>query len=416
MKKILIINNQPMEALNNSGITIKSIFISYPKEKLFEISLANNSLGSKSLTKRSYVLSKKYHPVYYLMKTNTFDYANSYVKKINQEKPKQTLIKSKIKKILISYFDYSILIPPVEIISSIDEFKPEYIYTLSASIISLKLAVFFAKRYNIKIVPHFMDNWIDTLYLDSKLQFFCRRKLVSLVKEMYNYVDTGLVISEKMAIEYTQRFKKKHYSLMNTVEKCADFDDTDIIDKNNYKIIYAGGLHLNRWKTVLNICNILDNINDNTNFHFTLDIYTSSENRNLYEHLFSDTCAVFHGFVQQEQLMKVYYDADYLLHIESFDKSVQEFIRLSLSTKIPEYMSTGKNIILCAPRNTAIFQYINDNKVGFAFDSLDIDWRDFFETVSNIGKRIEYSKNAIKLVKEKHSELYKDKILEKVFK
>lgn len=416
MKKILIINNQPMDALNNSGITIKSIFNNYPKEKLFEISLANSSIGSKSLKERSYVLSKKYHPCYYLMNLNTFEHVNTYTKKTGQQNSRQSIIKSKIKKILISYFDYSLLFPPFEIIAALDDFKPDYIYTLSGSIISLKTATYFAKRYDIKIVPHFMDNWIDTLYKDSKLQFLCRKKLLKLVENMYKYVDNGLVISEKMAREYTQRFKKNHYPLMHTIEKHIDFNDKDIVEKNHYKIVYAGGLHLNRWSTVLKICNVLDCINENTNLSFSLDIYTSAENRNLYEYLFDNTCAMFHDFVQPEQLLEIYYNSDYLLHIESFDQNVQEFIRLSLSTKIPEYMSTGKNIILCAPKDTAVFQYIDNNKVGFAFDSGEVNWKQFLNTIIDIDKRKEYSKNAIKLAKEKHSEVYKNSILEKVFK
>ena len=49
-----------------------------------------------------------------------------------------------------------------------------------------------------------------------------------------------------------------------------------------------------------------------------------------------------------------------LVHVESFDNKSRQLTKLSISTKIPEYLATGKPIIAIGPREVASLEYLKD--------------------------------------------------------
>jgi glycosyltransferase involved in cell wall biosynthesis len=53
-----------------------------------------------------------------------------------------------------------------------------------------------------------------------------------------------------------------------------------------------------------------------------------------------------------------------LLHVEAFDDTVRAYTRLSLSTKIPQYMSSGRPILAYGPGELASCRYIADCDCG----------------------------------------------------
>jgi hypothetical protein len=54
--------------------------------------------------------------------------------------------------------------------------------------------------------------------------------------------------------------------------------------------------------------------------------------------------------------------ADVLVHVESFDYSSRRSTVLSMSTKIPEYLSSGGCIMAIGPKDIASIRYLKETK------------------------------------------------------
>jgi hypothetical protein len=63
--------------------------------------------------------------------------------------------------------------------------------------------------------------------------------------------------------------------------------------------------------------------------------------------------------------------ADALVHVESFDAVFRRWTRLSLSTKIPQYLMAGKCIFAYGPAEAASMQYLSAAKVGVTVSEED---------------------------------------------
>ena len=67
--------------------------------------------------------------------------------------------------------------------------------------------------------------------------------------------------------------------------------------------------------------------------------------------------------------MKKNNEADILLHVESFNEKMKKYTRLSISTKIPEYLASKRLIIAIGPVDIASIEYLKDNKAALILDN-----------------------------------------------
>ncbi len=295
-----------------------------------------------------------------------------------------------------------------DITSDVDEFirsfKPNLIYTLLGSVSSIKLCEKLSIKYNLKVIPHFMDDWISTLYTGSALLVFHRMYATYILNRLLKKVPFGFVISEKMANEYHRRYKCSFFPLMNCVK------ETGVCIKacqegRKTVIIYAGGLHLNRVSSLLYLCKQMACMSTDD---FVFYIYTSDSDWNKYRHeLSAFKFVVYGGFLPQNKMLDVLSQSDILVHLESFDKKLKVYTKYSISTKIPEYLSCKKIIIAIGPSDIASIEYLQKNRAAFVIDSLEksdlyLSIRDILSNQSEIDQLIN---NAYDLYKKNHDQI-----------
>lgn len=376
--RILIVNGQSVYDKNATGITLQSICSDFQTNSLLEVYYSMGDLLDQCDNKiKSFRLSPKTVPLNYFIRKmlgrNRIENYNSSIKTIDvrsREAKKST--KVKVKSFILGLISNSpVIIKDKAILEEIDRFSPEVIYTLGADIIPLKLARYFSKRYkDIPILLHYMDNWPQTRYAEFSIQKVFYRKLHKLLLEIQNSNKVALVISEKMACEYDKRFSPVHHLvLMNSVQM-NDSYGSSINNKYECKqncvfFSYLGGLHLNRDKQLLEIQKGIADFNcTDTKTAVKLRIYTSKKDRDRFETEFDSEITEFCEYVEHEKIFQEYKKADVLIHIESFDQDLIEFTKYSVSTKISEYMFSGKPILLYAPKEIAVYQYIEDCECG----------------------------------------------------
>ena len=323
IKKVLICCTQNIFCENNTGITINSIFGRFNYQNLGQIYLWNDTFPLINNGKCG--LSIK-------IDTNTHDY-------------------------LLFYKDLIRQLKNPDFIKKIEAFNPDCIYLIN-SYWPFNLFVYkLSKILNTKLVVHHFDNIRETVnWKNYLLNYIVLRKIEK------NSV-LRLVISEEMREHYKKEYGFDYEVIMNSIDSHLFTKNIIPKQKNIKKIVYTGGLHLNRISALKKISNLLtkDSINN-----YELHIYTNSDKE--CETLLLNNNVVLHKCVRHSAIYEVYNTASILLHVESFNDD-DLYYKYSVSTKISEYMMSKKPIICFAPKRLAVSQLLLKTKTGFVAEN-----------------------------------------------
>lgn len=305
-----------------------------------------------------------------------------------------------------------LLLSNKKLLRKVDGFHPDIIYTMGAAVVPLKISLFFAKRYDCGIVPHFMDNWRSTLYSDSIILAPFRKQLLYYLECVESKMQCGLVISPKMAIMYANESGRQYVALMNTSSHVPMTAPAQT--RSGVVFTYAGGLHLGRWHTLRLVERCIARLRAQGH-ELSLVIYTKDLDRQHYNHKFCPATTEFREFLPHGRVAEAYADADVLLHIESFSEQMANFTKYSLSTKIPEYMAAGRPIICFAPAYLAVSEYIRETGVGYETTTEAEFEAAAILLVLSPKLRSELGFRAMKVAQENHSAPVSHEILRQTF-
>ena len=407
--RVLMVNSQNIYKNNATGITMRSMWREFDQSKILEVFRYESkvSVEDKSICFRSIQIPPETKPLNYTLRKilNLDNYYDSDGIRVNPVpmSSMNTSLKRDVITIVKSLVEDEKIKINESFLGIIDEFKPEVVYTMGASFFVNSWALFFSRRYDIPIVMHYMDNWRETMFMDSIFTKWLNRRMTRQLQEIEKRMHCGLTISEKMANTYRTKYGGSYKAIMNTVKSIP----VRKIRHAQMQIIYAGGLHLNRDKHLLEIAQTLKMAKN-----IRLIVYTSQKNCDIYKNTFKDLHVEFREAVHHDNIASVYEEADVLLHIESFLPEDIEFTRYSLSTKIPEYMLSGKPIICYAPSCIAVYEYLKDNDCGICIDESSLIL-DVIEHLKDDDYVASITQKAIAVAKENHSiENMKYKMLE----
>ena len=255
---------------------------------------------------------------------------------------------------------------PNFIMQEIEEYAPQVIYTMLGSNSLMHIVIEVAERLQIPVVPHFTDDWPTTLYKTSIFRPILRYQMHERLKRILSHSSTRLAIGDEMVAEYTKRYGGKFLAFMNTVEPhhLAQLP-TPLPHRKTLKFVYSGGLHLDRGCSLQEIANVLLELRTE-GLEADIEIYTQPVNHALAAKLNMPPVMRFAGTLTPEESFAKIHEADVLLHVESFDKAHRTYTRYSVSTKIPEYMASGRPIFAYGPAEIASIRYVQNSGAGLA--------------------------------------------------
>lgn len=373
--KILFIGDELIGDDSATGATLKSFFCGLPNTEILQYSL-------NPFTKHNTL-----YRTIYAQKCN--GWINYYVYKIHEKNkiiiPSRNskksslltrLINNHIKKTVLKIQDIEPMSISKEAILSIREFKPNMIYTLGGGIACLSISQKFGDLLNIPIIIHSMDDHIHTKYSGKGLlNLILRKNFYKLNSIIYSKSKIGLAICPKMAEEYAKEFGIDFYYAMNSISNISYYpahtDDTLLI-------IFSGGIHGGRDKTLLQLFDYINEYNEKSKHcrKVVLEVYTNKAGCQILTDESNDNIHVFE-YVPREQLFQNLSRADILLHVESFQETEQKYFRLSCSTKIPEYLSVGRPILVISPKDVGTTDYLNSTDAAFVFNNVE-DCKEIF--------------------------------------
>ncbi len=244
------------------------------------------------------------------------------------------------------------------------ESEAQIIYSCLGSLKVISLVLQAQKILNCKVVPHFMDDWKSVIFSDKRF-IFHKLRLKNQLYILFKNVVNGLAISESMTLQYKKEFKIPFFFVMNSIPD-EQIKELILNDKHTTKkFLYTGGLHLNRWKSLLMLCEAFHVIGQE--HRLSIDIYCPENDKDIFEnYFFKFNFIAFRGHVPSVKINEILSEADVLIHCESFDNYTRKYTKLSISTKIPLYLKEGKIILAFGPEEIESINYIKRNDAGVA--------------------------------------------------
>lgn len=301
----------------------------------------------------------------------------------------------------------------------VDEFNPDVVFCPRyISIKLMKLEKIVSKMTNAPFVAFTAD---DEASLDNlrwtELEYYRRLYIHSAFVKHSKLYSCYLMHSADQADEY-----RKEYNLKtSTIFKCGTFADrfTPKVIGNPIRMIYAGRLYCNRWKSLAAIGEALRVINKD-GVKMILDVYTQDVlTKEQKQSLSADKFIYIRGSVTSAELKDVYAKAEIALHVESFDDLYKNVTRVSFSTKVIDLLASSCAVLAICWERHAAYQYLKENDAAFCCNSYESILPVLTSIVDNPKLIQEYQEKAFncgltnhtrKIVQDKFLKIFKDSI------
>ena len=408
MKKILFVGSRILNMPHAAGITVRSIFDGIDPEYVLGLEWGEKNEKGKLSSIKTYRLEYKYMSLARIIDNPFFKSASHKIKKIEipnnsasskteKKETSQTLLQNLRQWIALAPSRSKVMIRKGEL-NKIKEFSPQVIYTVGETITNLDLSYKLSILLNIPIVIHFMDNWKHSIeWNDNPLLKKYQKNLTQYCNMCYLRSTECIAIGERMAETYESETGIKHGVIMNSIDTqifyCHSQNDKDVI-----KFTYAGGLHLGRDNALYTIGEYIESLYMKDSIKVEFDIYTTNDNIYLYKEKFKNLKQThLIPAVPHDDIIKVYQDSDVLVHVESDELKSNEFFKYSVSTKISEYLATGKTILFYGPKDIYLYDFLYSNCLAYTVSNAD----EIERTIKSIiyKRDNQYENNAVQYAK-----------------
>jgi len=386
--KILVLSHNSFSNTRNNGKTLESIFSILPKDHLFQL-FFNNDNPDFSFCDNYFRITDNdvLKKIFFINNNcgNVVQSNNSTKSDKHSSKTTTNFLYSKASsfKLIRDILWKTNTWKTQSLYKWINDFTPNIIFFVGGnSGFSHNIAVYLSKLYSLPLVTYFTDDYLLYSKPRNTLEVIQKHRIRNFYNKTINHSSLLFAIGDLMADEYTNHFKKKFHPIMNSIP----IEPYDKYENKSIKIIsYFGGLHLNRWKMIVRLASIIKSPN------IVINVYTNSIITDEMEFEFNTCGVIVKKPLEGDELKNEIKKSDILLHVESDDKFNRALTKLSISTKIPEYLMSGRFILGFGPIEVASMRLIHDNGVGMVISS-DLSDNDLVEKLDDIISNYELRK------------------------
>lgn len=364
LPRVLIVSNNPLSTTENNGKTLTSLFSAYDAQQICQLYF--QSALPTEIISSYYRMTDSDTVKYFLSARNSVGQVVHPEVSLNEGSgynPTSLLKRSNFLRYIRELF-WQPVMNSGRLLEWSDSMRPQIVFLLAGdSLFTYKIANMLCSRHNIPLVVYVTDDYISKNIRLSPFFWIRRNKIEKALRYAVSKSIIFLTVSEKMRKVYknlfgidSNIFRNETVSVSLQTEKAPPLrEDEPVV------LVYAGGLHYNRWKVLVKLAQAIKASNITCQTQMQLNIYcTQKVNNRVVRALSIPSASSYLGSISQSELEKIYTDCHVLVHVEAFDKRSREAVALSFSTKITEYLSMSKCILAVGPIEVASIEYLVD--------------------------------------------------------
>lgn len=373
--RILIISKEAWRDEQNGGNVLSNMFSQLPNSEFAQI-YCNEQEPNNTICRNYYQMSDR------MMVNNILHRAHVGRKVVYDKVPTKTEAKTESYKTAGGKFGGNLkrvareLVWAIgrwdkkEIITYAREFNPDIIFApCYGNHYMQRLTALVHNALNVPVVSYISDDF----YTNKQFKFspifwlnhmFIRRRTRKIFRH-YSLVYT-------MTDEQKQQCEHDFGANMKILRKNGKFENQYLKSKVNdpIRFVYAGGIYLNRWKTLGALAEAMRHINAD-GVKMVLDIYTNNKlDQQMQQEINDGITARVHKAVSMAELMDIYHKSDVALHAEAFDITNRHVVRMSFSTKIVDCMDSGCAVMAICDKKQAGGSYLRRNECAICIHDL----------------------------------------------
>lgn len=362
--------------------TWETLVKGYPAEKLANICIREDYPDS-DVCSRYFVISenrilkslfnRQIKTGYEVEKTQQIEQRNNSDLQEHAERYQKMSVKRKISMLLARELVWKFgKWNTAELDSFLDDFKPDIILHSMESYIHLNRIIEYAiARTQAKAVGYIWDDNFTYLQSNSLGHKFYRLFQRQSLRKLAQKTDAFFAITQKTKKEADVFFKINSVLLTKPLLSVPQYSQAPI--GCPIRMLYTGKLIIGREDTIRQIADAVKAVNMDSAPRIILDIYTNTQlNEDIKSQISNPWCQI-HPAIPQNEVYALQKQADVLLFVEALEGPKAKIARLSFSTKITDYLSTGKCIFAVGLRDTAPMEYFTENNAAItAYDLASI--------------------------------------------
>lgn len=262
------------------------------------------------------------------------------------------------------------------------------------------IALKISKDRKIPIVWYICD---DYYFVKKPETFIGRYQLKALQKKIRKTMQkTNMIISisEEIKKKYSDEFSVSAEVIM-TGASLNGFNA--VSGKSEIKgFSYFGNIGINRERPLSDIGRVLDEINNESNRNYCLNIYTNTDNGIIGSAFKNINSIKMHDFLVGDAFVEEFLNADCLVHVEDFSQESIDIVKGSISTKIADSLSSGIPLLAYGPEDIASIEHLKRNECAFLANSKETLKMVVCELLEDENKRNQIVENALATAKRYH--------------
>lgn len=255
-----------------------------------------------------------------------------------------------------------------------NEFYPDIVFCALGSDSAMKRCENLMDKLSYaKLVLYIVDDWVNTRVNTRYFSSIWRVRYDKDFRHILERTSGLLSICQYMTDEYQRLYGKKFYPFHNpvnitvwqTIKVKPKYADGKI------SILYVGKINDDTIPCLIDMCKVVKEMNDKNGL-FIFDIYSPDYSKKAY--LF-DGMVNIHVFppIDHQDIPYVMKSYSSLFLPLGFSAQSRAYVRLSMPTKLTEYLASGRPIILYCPSEIALAKYICDKDCAIMCTDNDVN-------------------------------------------
>lgn len=408
--KVLILSHNPISIKNNMGKTLGTLFCDFKKEELCQFYIYPTFPDVKKCISYYRISDKDILKSYCKFRVNgtviVDDNIDENVESIFENTKDKNLYKNKKNK-----KPFRMLLRDLmwklsrwynrDIKNWIEEQRPTHLFVAPGNAKFIyDIALKISKKYNLPIITYICDDYYFVKKAKGLLGKIQQNSLKRITRKLFRKTSYVISICDRLKVDYQNAFNVEATTVM------TGSNYTIATEPKNFNVVneitYLGNIRCNRYKSIVEIGKTLDEINQENETNYKLNIYTPEKDEEILSSFNGISSIKLCGYVSGKEFDKVFHNCQALLHVEAFDEDSVDLVKNSISTKIADSLGSGIVLFAYGPESIASMQYLIENDSAICCtkkEELKNKLKLLFESSEERERKII---NAINVAKENH--------------